>query len=487
MRVLQVSAEIFPLLKTGGLADVAGALPAALAAAGAEVRVLLPGFPALLAGLRDQVTVAEFTAPWGEAATLRYGRLPALGDLKAYVVDAPALYDRPGNPYQDAHGHAYGDNHRRFALLGWAAARLAEGLDGFWSPQVVHSHDWHAALANAYIALRRDYQRGPVGTVYTVHNLAYQGLFAPHHLGELGLPGEAFAVAGLEFHGQISFMKAGLYYADRVTTVSPTYAREIQTPEQGCGLDGLLRDRAASGTLSGILNGVDDAVWNPATDALIEHRFDGKKLAGKAKNKAALQAELGLAVDAKRPLFGLVSRFTEQKGLPLVTALVPEIVERGGQLALLGSGDAHYVQAFEAAAAAHPQAVALKVGYDEAFAHRMFAATDVTLVPSRFEPCGLTQLYGLRYGSLPLVRRVGGLADTVVDCTLEDLAEGQATGFVFERFEVDDMRRAVRRAFALFGRAADWKAVQQRAMAQRFGWDAAAAQYVALYRQLDGH
>ncbi|MFO1217809.1 MAG: glycogen synthase GlgA [Burkholderiaceae bacterium] len=479
--VLQVSAEIFPLLKTGGLADVAGALPAALAQAGCEVRVLLPGFPAIASQLTDAADVAEFTAPWGERARLRHGRFAALGDQAGYVIDAPQLYDRPGNPYHDDAGRPYGDNHRRFALLGFAAARLAHGLDGAWAPRIVHSHDWHAALVNAYLAFEP--ARG-VHTVYTVHNLAYQGLFDARVLADMGLPARAFAVEGVEFHGALSFMKAGLVYAERITTVSPTYAREIQTPEQGCGLDGLLRERAA--VLSGILNGVDEAVWNPATDAMLPVRYDARRIAGKARCKAALQESLGLAVDAARPLFGIVSRLVEQKGLPLLLAVLPQIVARGGQLVLLGSGDAALEAAFTAAAHATPRQVAVQIGYDEPFAHRVFAATDVTLVPSRFEPCGLTQMYGLRYGSLPLVRRIGGLADTVVDSSLENIAEGSATGFVFDRFDADDMQRAVRRAFALHARRSDWRAVQRRAMAQDVSWTASAARYAALYRELAG-
>ncbi|WP_157265291.1 glycogen synthase GlgA [Azohydromonas aeria] len=481
MRVLQVSAEIFPLLKTGGLADVAGALPAALAQAGADVRVLLPGFPALLEGLQEPALVAEIHAPWGEPARLLFGHLPALGGLPGYVVEAPNLYGRGGNPYQDEHGQPWADSHRRFALLGFAAARLAEGLDGWWAPQVVHSHDWHAALVNAYLAFSP--HRPPVATVYTVHNLAYQGLFGPGHLAELGLPHTALAVEGLEFHGQLSFMKAGLFYADHVTTVSPSYAREIQTPEQGCGLQGLLRARAALGQLTGILNGVDRRVWDPAADALIARRFDKDKLAGKAHCRKALQAEMGLE-PRPGPLFGMVSRLAGQKGLPLLVELIPELVARGGQLVTLGSGDAGIEAALREAAAAHPEAVAIRVGYDEALAHRIFAGSDVTLVPSLYEPCGLTQMYGLRYGSLPLVRRVGGLADTVVDCTLEDLAERKSTGFVFDAFDAGEMRRALRRAFALFARQTEWKTVQRRAMAQHFGWDDAAEQYMALYRAL---
>ncbi len=489
MNVLQVSAEIFPLLKTGGLADIAGALPAALRAAGCEPRVLLPGFAPMLADLKDAEVVAQLSAPWGEGFTLRRGRLAALetvadvvADVVAYVIDAPALYARPGsNPYEDENRQPYADNHRRFALLGYVAALLAQGLDAHWQPEVVHCHDWHAALAPAYMALLPGKKKvAKVATVYTVHNLAYQGLFPAHQFADLGLPETAFSAEGLEFYGQLSFMKAGLYYADRISTVSPTYAREIQTPEQGCGLDGLLRARVDR--LSGILNAVDDAVWNPARDAQIPFAYDVRKPAGKARCKIALQQELGLTVKSDAPLFGVVSRLTEQKGLHLVLAALDLLIDRGGQLVVLGSGEGWMEDAFRARAAAHPEALSVRIGYDENFAHRIFAASDVTLVPSRFEPCGLTQMYGLKYGSLPLVRRVGGLADTVVDCTLEDLAEGRATGFMFDEFSVVGCERALRRAFALYGRRAEWGAVRARGMRQDLGWQNAAAQYVALYR-----
>jgi len=480
MKVLQVSAEIFPLLKTGGLADIAGALPAALNAAGCEVRVLLPGFAPIMADLQSDSVLAELTAPWGERVLLRQGVLGTLG-IQAYVIDAPHLYLRAGTPYEDEQRQPHHDNHLRFALLGWVAAQLACGLDDHWQPAVVHSHDWHAALTSAYLAF------GPikgrrVASVYTVHNLAYQGVFAPIHFFDLGLPAHAFSVNGVEFHGQWSFMKAGLYYADHITTVSPTYAQEIQTPEQGCGLDGLLRSRANE--LTGILNAVDESVWNPATDAAIPNTFDAQKPAGKARCKAALQQELGLAVAADAPLFGVVSRLTEQKGLHLVLAVLDHLIARGGQLVVLGTGDAALEAAFKARAVANPQAVSVRIGYDEAYAHRIFAATDVTLVPSRFEPCGLTQMYGLKYGSLPLVHRVGGLADTVVDCALEHLADGTANGFVFNEFTLRALERAMDRAMALFARPAEWRSVRQRAMQQPLGWDKAAAQYVALYHHL---
>ena len=485
MRILQVSAELFPLLKTGGLADVAGALPRALLAARQDVRVLLPGFPAIRDGVADAVLVAELEAPWGERerVRLRLGRIATEGapDLRAYWIDAPRLYDRAGNPYEDAQRQPYEDNHRRFALLGFAAARLADGLDPAWQPQVVHAHDWHAALAPAYLAFAPRHGQARVGSVFTVHNLAYQGLFAPRHFSELGLPATAWGMDGLEFHGQLSFMKGGLGFADRITTVSPTYAREIQTPEQGCGLDGLLRRRA--GVLSGILNGVDDQVWNPATDALLPHRFEPGHLAGKMRCKAALQAQLGLSPVAEAPLFVVVSRLTEQKGLHLVLGGLDALLAQGGQLALLGSGDAELERAFRERAAAAPRSVSVTLGYDEPLAHRLFGAGDVTLVPSMFEPCGLTQLYGLKYGCLPLVHRVGGLADTVVDATLEDMADGRATGFCFDTFDADGFGRALRRAFALYRRPPDWEAVRASAMGRPADWGSAANRYLDVYAQ----
>jgi starch synthase len=349
----------------------------------------------------------------------------------------------------------------------------------------VHAHDWHAALAPAYLHHgRRVHPRAAAhaACVFTVHNLAFQGVFPSATFAELGLPRSAFHIDGIEFHGQVSFMKAGLQYADRITTVSPTYAHEIQAHEQGCGLDGLLRKRRHA--LSGILNGVDRSVWNPASDGALAQPYDAQHLAPRAVNKAALQREMGLAERADALLFGIVSRFTEQKGLQLVLAALPDLLQRGGQLVALGNGDGELEVAFRAAAQRHRHAVAVHIGHDEALSHRVFGGTDVTLVPSRFEPCGLTQLYGLAYGSLPLVHRVGGLADTVVDCALENLADGSATGFVFDRFDAAACGAAVRRAFALHGHGPEWRRVQRSAMQQRFDWSAAAERYVALYRSL---
>ena len=484
MRILQVSSELFPVLKTGGLADVAGALPAALGAQGCDVRALLPGFPAVCASLRNPQKVNSFKAPWGEGIDLVIGDLPGIGPggqpLKTYVLMAPGLYDRPGNPYHDGQHQAYGDNHRRFAALAWGAAQVAYGLDAVWGPDLVHCHDWHAGLAPACMAFWQSPRRVP--TLFTIHNLAYQGCFDAACFGELGLPGAAFGVDGLEFYGQVSFMKAALAYADHISTVSPTYAREIQTPEQGFGLDGLLRRRAAQ--LSGILNGVDASVWDPARDTLLPHTFDARRLSGKALNKAALQAETGLDPLPDAPLFTLVGRLTEQKGLPLVLEGIDELVRGGGQLLVLGSGDAALEQAFAAQAQALPGRMAVRLDYDEALAHRIFGGSDITLVPSRFEPCGLTQLYGLKYGSLPLVRRVGGLADTVVDTDLETLDNHSATGFVFDAFDSTPYQRALRHAFALYRRKADWNRVRQNGMRIASGWEQSAMQYRNLYASL---
>ncbi|HMM86737.1 glycogen synthase GlgA [Azohydromonas sp.] len=477
MRVLQVAAEVFPLVKTGGLADVVGALPPALAAQGVDTQLLLPGLPAVAGALHGARTVAQLGPMFGAArVALLHGRLHGV-DVPAYVLDAPYLYRREGNPYLGPDGHDWPDNLQRFALLGWAAAHLAGGeLDPRWQPELLHAHDWHAALACAHLAM---HPSTAAASVFTIHNLAYQGLFPLGDFALLGLSQRVLWPHGIEFHRQVSFMKAGLLYADRISTVSPTYAREIATPEFGCGLEGVLRDRGAD--VRGILNGVDGALWNPATDRAIAARYDAASLAGKAYCKAALQREFGLPERADAPLLGVVSRLTSQKGLDLLLGALPAWVERGGQLVVQGSGEAALEQALRAAAARHPQQVALHLGYDEPRAHRVVAGADVIVVPSRFEPCGLTQMYGLRYGTLPLVRRVGGLADTVVDADEAALAADRATGFVFDAAHADAVDAALRRVWALFREPARWQQVMRRAMAQTFGWDDAARQYRALY------
>jgi starch synthase len=469
MRVLHVAAEVFPLVKTGGLADVLGALPQALIGQGADVRLLLPGLPAIADAVLHQKTVCQIGPAFGAArVTLRLGRMP-YSNVPVYVIDAPYLYRREGSPYQDSAGHEWPDNAQRFALLGWLAAHLAAGeLDADWVPEVLHAHDWHAAMACAYVAAHPPTR---TATVFTVHNLAYQGLFPSADFSLLGLPSRFMASTGLEYHGQLSFMKAGLKFARRITTVSPTYAREIATHEFGFGLDGVVRGRGAD--VSGVLNGVDGTVWNPATDSSLAQRYSSHELAGKARCKAALQREVGLQVQADEMLFGVVSRLTSQKGLDLMLAALPGLLKRGAQFVLQGAGEPALEAAFLAAAQSHPRQVAVRIGYDEAFAHRLIAGSDAIVVPSRFEPCGLTQLYGLRYGTLPVVRRV--------DASEEAVAAGRATGFAFDAATPGALDAALQRAAGAFARKPLWHGLMRCAMAQDFSWQGAAAQYQALY------
>ncbi|MGI4848728.1 MAG: glycogen synthase GlgA [Janthinobacterium lividum] len=482
--VLHVCSEVYPLLKTGGLADVAAALPPALIRLGHDARILVPAYPSVRAGVVGLRHVTSVAPRFGaDAIDLYLGAMPDSG-APVYLIDAPTLYDRSGDPYSNADRQPYADNCQRFALLGWMAAQLALGLDAGWKPQVIHGHDWHAGLAPAYLHAARIATSQPLAaSVFTVHNLAYQGLFAREAFNGLDLPPEFFAVDGAEFHSQLSFLKAGLFYADKISTVSPSYAREILDADQGCGLEGLLRSRSAAGDLAGILNGVDPAVWSPASDPFITSFYSTRAMAGKLLNKVALQREHGLAEQDDKPLFCVVSRMTEQKGLKLVLTGIAELIQRGGQLMVLGSGDAAMEAEFLAAAARHPQSVAVQIGYDEEKSHRIIAGSDVVMVPSRFEPCGLTQLYGLRYGSLPLVRRIGGLGDSVTDCALENIADGVASGFVFDEFNESAFLAALRRAFALFARKRDWNLVQKYAMKQEFSWESAARHYLALYDQ----
>lgn len=477
MRILFVASECYPLIKTGGLADVVGALPVALAGHGHEVRVLIPAYPAVRLASTVAESVAFLPDLFGGDGRILLGQVGE--NLQVMTVEAPHLFDRPGNPYVNAAGKDWPDNHLRFAALSWAGSEIALGRAGGWRPDLVHAHDWQAGLTPAYLSLS-DRTRPPV--VFTVHNLAFQGVFAPTLLQALRLPQRSFAVDGVEFHGRISFMKAGLHYADHITTVSPTYAWEIQTAEQGMGLDGLLRLRAES--LSGIVNGIDEVVWDPATDQALDTLYTARHLTGKAANKTVLQAHFGLDRRASVPLFCVVSRLTSQKGLDLLLEIVPDLVASGGQLALLGSGESGLEAGFRKAAEAHAGRVGVVIGYDEPLSHRMQAGSDAIIIPSRFEPCGLTQLYGLRYGTLPVVARVGGLADTVIDANEAALRAGVATGFQFAPVTADALRHTVRRAVALFTDRRRWRAMQRRAMASEVGWSGPSAEYARIYRAL---
>ena len=477
INVLFAASEVFPLVKTGGLADVIAALPPALREAGADVRLVVPGYPAILEGVQEQRVVCEIGPMFGAARiTLRLGVMPDT-QVPCYVVDAPFLYRRAGNPYHSKNGQEWPDNLQRFALLGWVAAHLASGeLDADWSAHILHAHDWHAALACAYLAHHAGCAVHGVRTVFTVHNLAYQGLFDLSDFHLLGLSNCFIRERGMEFYGRFSFMKAGLKFSQRVTTVSPNYAQEIATPEFGCGLDGVIRARGKA--VSGILNGVDGRIWNPANDPLIAAPYALEKLDGKAQCKAALQKELGLEPNPWAPLLSVVSRLTPQKGLDLLLAALPDLLHHHGsvQLAIQGNGDAHLEVQFVALANEYPHRVAVRLQYDEPLAHRMMAGADAIVVPSRFEPCGLTQLYALRYGTIPIVRQVGGLADTVKD---------GMTGFVFQNATPHALREALDRTLITYTtNPLQWQQMQKNGMVQNFSWDAAASQYMALYREL---
>ncbi|SPY78983.1 glycogen synthase GlgA [Providencia rustigianii] len=484
MRILHACSELFPLLKTGGLADVLGALPQAQIAEGADVRLVLPGFPALLDAIQHTLVGQVFDTFAGQVA-LRFGTCDGVG---IYLIDAPHLYQRAGSPYHNDELHDYADNYLRFALLGWIASELACGLDPQWRAEIVHAHDWHAGLTAAYLAARGY----PAPCVFTVHNLAYQGLFSPKHFSVLQLPRAFFSPEGLEFYGQISYLKAGLFYANKITFVSPTYAKEVTTPEYGNGLADLLKQRQSQHRLVGILNGVDYQIWEPQIDPLIPHNYARQNMLGKGICKMTHQRESGLSVTDKVPLFVVISRLSTQKGLDLLLEVVPELLRQGGQLSVLGSGDHDLQAAFELLALHHPKQVSVVIGYDEPHAHKLIAAADVIVVPSRYEPCGLTQLYGLKYGALPLVRHTGGLADTVCDCSLENLADRSATGFVFHDYhgyrsqhgKTTELNDAVRRVFALWNEPTRWKRVRRQGMKIDFSWQISAKKYLDLYQNL---
>ena len=473
MRVLSVASEVFPLVKTGGLADVAGALPPALARQGVEMRTLVPGYPAVMAALGDAVEAHRWRALIGAEARLVAGRAAGLDIL---ALDAPEFFDRPGNVYLDAEGRDWADNWRRFAALSAAAAEIAAGVWEGFRPDLVHAHDWQAGLAPAYLR----YRGIATPSVITIHNLAFQGHFPASVFGGLELPPQAFALDGVEYFGGVGYLKAGLVSAGAITTVSPTYAEEIRTPAHGMALDGLLRARADA--LHGIVNGIDVEVWNPETDPLLAEQFSARRVRGRAGNRAAVEAEFGLGPGAG-PIFCVISRLTGQKGMDLVVEVAPDLVAAGGRLAVLGSGEARLEAALHGLAAAHPGRIGVRIGYDEPLAHRMQGGADAILIPSRFEPCGLTQLYGLRYGCVPVVARVGGLADTVIDANVAALNAGVATGLQFAPVDAAALRGAVLRAIGLYG-TPHWAALQKAGMRSDVSWDRSAALYADLYRSL---
>src|SRR4029453_17076033 len=472
LRVLFATPECAPLTKTGGLGDVSAALPAALRKLRVDFRVLLPGYPSVLDLTTDLKVLAHLaqSAPPFESRLLE-GHLPS--GVPLFILDCPTLYRRGGGPYQNEAGEDWPDNGLRFGALSRVAAMLGStGSPLEWRPHVVHCNDWPTALAPAYL----HYETAPhAASMMTIHNLAFQGSFPPELVATLGLPHSSFAVEGLEFHGRMSFLKAGLFYSDVISTVSPTYAREIQSETHGCGMDGLLRARRA--TLIGILNGIDTVEWNPATDPLINHRYGPRTLNFKRLNKQALQARLGLEEDPDIALLGAVGRFTHQKGTDLIAAAAPELAALPVQLAALGSGERNHEDAMRSLAANCPRGIAVAIGFDEGLAHLIEAGADMFVMPSRFEPCGLNQMYSQRYGTPPIARRTGGLVDTIGDCPAETLAGGTATGFLFDEAQPASLVGAVKRATAFFRDTRGWRTLQRNGMTRDFSWRGSAAEY----------
>ena len=476
--VLSVASEAVPLVKTGGLADVAGALPDALAPHDVAVTTFVPGYPAVLKAVGGARAVHRYDDLFGHKARVLKAKL---GDRPLFVLDAPALFARDGGPYADAAGHDWGDNWRRFAAFSRAAADVAGGAIKGKAFDVLHAHDWQAAMAPAY--LRYAATPKPVHSVMTVHNMAFQGRFDAGIFPYLGLPPEAWGIEGVEYHGGVGFLKAGLQAADAITTVSPGYAAEVRTPAFGMGLDGLIVSR--SDRLSGIVNGIDAAVWNAETDPNLAARYTHRSLSARRANKLAIEQAFGLDRD-DGPLFVVISRLTWQKGMDLLLDVLDHLVGLGGRLALLGSGDAALEAGFHAATARHPGRVGVHTEYDEALSHRMQGGGDAILIPSRFEPCGLTQLYGLAYGCVPVVARTGGLADTVIDANVAAIAAEVATGIQFLPIDRDGLASAIGKAIDLYKRPDVWRRMQKRGMLADFSWAASGKAYADLYASLVG-
>jgi len=477
LKVLFVASECAPFIKTGGLADVIGAVPKALAPLGADVKILLPAYPALAELAAKGKTAIEFDDLFGGPARLVTVKAEGLNLL---LLDSPHLYDRPGNIYLDETGQDWHDNHLRFGALCVVATKVAtEGVKR-WKPKIVHAHDWQAGLVP--LLIRMAGLKKPPRCVMTIHNIAFQGNFHWSIKNTFGIPDEHFTSEGAEYWGQLGFLKAGLAFSDKITTVSPTYAQELLSKEFGMGLEGVLAARKDD--FSGIINGIDLDAWNPATDTNLTVNYTSRSLKRKQKNRTALETKFGLSPKPSAPLFCVVSRLTSQKGLDLLLEVLPDLVARGGQLALLGSGDGDLEQGFRDAAERYTGDVGVIIGYDEALSHLMQGGSDAILVPSRFEPCGLTQLYGLRYGTLPVVARTGGLADTVVDADKAAIKTKRATGIQFEPVTAERLRDAVHRTCDLFERPDVWRSLVRNAMRYPVGWDQSAPAYLALYESM---
>lgn len=478
--VLFASSEAHPLIKTGGLADVASSLPMALRERGLDARLIIPAYPQAKRLVRELRFVSDLALSNTQGpVTLLSGLLPDR-DLPVFLVDAPQYFCREGNPYTDVSGRDWGDNPDRFWLFARALARVAFGLPTIdWRPDILHCNDWQTGLAPMFLA----HQEARPAVVFTVHNLAYQGLFDRDTFDRLGLPPALWSVSAMEFHHRMSFLKSGLVFSDRINTVSPTYADEVRTPAFGCGLDGLLRQLGSR--FRGILNGVDYRQWNPARDSNLVQPYRSDQLELKVSNKLALQQLFDLPNNEHAILFGHIGRLVEQKGVDLILALLPRLLEQGDvQLVIQGEGDRVLEQQLLRAAQQHPDRLGVRIGYDEARAHLIEAGSDLFLMPSRFEPCGLNQMYSLRYGTVPIVRRTGGLADTVVDANAETLAKAQATGFLFEDASQEALWSTIERALRLCREDRhSWQQLIRNGMAQDLSWQASSQHYEAFYQE----
>ena len=480
LKVLFATSEVTPLIKTGGLADVSGALSAALRAIGVDVRILVPGYRQVIAQLRRHKTVANFDAlPGFPPARLLSGTMAH--DIPLLVLDCPVLYQRDGGPYQDASGHDWADNALRFGLLSRVAAILGcKESPLAWHPDLVHCNDWQTGLTPAYL----HFARGSAPSVLAIHNLLFQGIFPPKTVKELHLPPSCFDINGVEYYGNLSFLKAGLYYADHITTVSPNYAREIQQDALGFGMQGLLAARRDD--LTGILNGIDTDEWNPATDPHLVSRYSRAEMAGKAANKEALQDRMGLNIDPDVPLLGVVSRLTHQKGLDLLLEIAPRLTELPAQLVMLGTGEAQMEKAAHDLSYRYPGQISAYIGFSEDLSHQIEAGSDLFIMPSRFEPCGLNQLYSQCYGTPPIVHATGGLVDSVVDCTPETLENGMASGFAFHGMSAENLFAAIRRAIGLYRDRPAWETLCNSCMSKDFSWRRSAEAYRAVYLKVLG-
>ena len=480
LKVLFATSEVAPLIKTGGLADVSGALPAALRAIGVDVRVLVPGYNPVIAQLERLQIVATFDDLPGFPPARLLSSTMANG-LPLLVLDCPVFYQREGGPYQNPLGHDWADNALRFGLLSKVAAVLGSSVSPLsWHPDLVHCNDWQTALTSAYL----HFASSAVPSVIAIHNMAFQGIFPAATVQELQLPPSCFSIDGVEFHDSMSFLKAGIFYADHITTVSPNYAKEIQQEELGFGMQGLLSTR--SGNLTGILNGIDTDEWNPATDPYLDKPYSSANMAGKASNKKALQSKMGLSIEPDVPLLGVVSRFTHQKGLDLLLEIAPLLAELPVQLAMLGTGDAQMQKVASDLSLLHPGKIGVRIGFSEELSHQIEAGADMFVMPSRFEPCGLNQMYSQRYGTPPIVHATGGLVDSVVNCSAATLKDGTASGFVFDGMTAQSLYAVIQRAVNLYHNQHQWKVLCKNCMAKDFSWESSAAAYLAVYLKVLG-